>query len=301
MSSTLFEMSSISLRGNRRSNQDRYCLLENLDTAFLVVADGMGGHPKGEEAAVIATEVCCDLFMRERKPIRDPAGFLQKAARHAHAKIVDFGEGHRPRIDPRTTLVLSLVQDGMAWWGHIGDSRLYHFREDRILTRTRDHSFVERLLQNGSMTEEELATSSYRNYVTRCLGGYSGQPELCMDNPVVQLERGDILLLCSDGLWGPLTDERLAKAFQSDSPLESILQRAADMAFGMAMPKSDNITAVALRWLFRGSPTPRQLGQPEVEAKQTSLDSAVDHIKSLLETFDAERTLPGFRRPFAKK
>jgi serine/threonine protein phosphatase PrpC len=294
MNSSLFEMCSISLRGNRRSNQDRYCLLENSDTAFLVVADGMGGHPKGEEAAAIATEVCCDLFMRERKPIHDPEAFLQKAARHAHAKIVEFGESHSPRLDPRTTLVLSLVQNGMAWWGHIGDSRLYHFRENRILSRTRDHSFVERLLQNGSITEAETMTSSYRNYVTRCLGGYSGQPELCVDNAVVQLDRGDILLLCSDGLWGPLGDERLAKAFHGDLALESILQRTADMAFGLSMPKSDNITAVALRWLFRGTLTPRQ---PEVEG----LGSAVDHIKSVLATFDAERTLPGFRRLGTKK
>lgn len=295
MSSNLFEMSAISLRGNRRTNQDRYCQLENSDVALLMVTDGMGGHPKGEEAAAIAAEVCNDLFMKERKPISDPQAFLQKVVRHAHARIVDFGEAHKPRIDPRTTLVFSLVQDGMAWWGHVGDSRLYHFRDGQILTRTRDHSYVERLLQSGNITEEELATSNLRNYVTRCLGGYSGQPELCMDNPVARLERGDILLLCSDGLWGPLGDERLAKAFSSDLPLESALQRAADMAFGEAMPKSDNITAVALRWLFRGTLVPR-----EPQAEQKNLGLAVSHLKNVLATFDIEQTLPGFRRSSPK-
>lgn len=295
MSSNLFEMSSVSLRGNRRSNQDRHCLLENADTALLVVADGMGGHPKGEEAASIATEVCNDLFMKERKPIQNPQAFLQKIARHAHGKIVAFGESHRPRIDPRTTLVLALVQDGLALWGHIGDSRLYHFRNGQMQNRTRDHSYIERLLQNGSITEEEQAASNLRNYITRCLGGYSGQPELCMDHPVMPLERGDILLLCSDGLWGPLGDKRLAQVFNSDLPLESLLQRSADMAFGEAMPKSDNITGVALRWLFRGTMTPRP-SEPESH----SLGSAMDHLKATLATFDMEGSLPGFRRPTPK-
>lgn len=279
--SSAFESSRISLNGNRQNNQDRCAIISSANCALLVVADGMGGHPKGDQAAQLVIDTCEDAFMRIKKPIPDPGLFLDYLGKQAHEQIVAFGEQHLPVIDPRTTMVVALVQEGVAWWGHVGDSRLYRFRRGRVINRTIDHSYVERLHQDGLIGAEQKANHPYRNYVTRCLGGFINAPEVTLAEGSVILERGDILLLCSDGLWGTLGDERLAAAFDSDEPVWELLRRIAKLAEQEAAPTSDNVSGVALRWRL---PAVR----PRAPANTDKVSLAVDELKTALEHFEAK-------------
>ncbi|MBF0256119.1 MAG: serine/threonine-protein phosphatase [Gammaproteobacteria bacterium] len=294
MTQKAFETSQISLLGDRRNNQDRCAVFVSAGVVLLVVADGMGGHPKGEEAAQIVIDCCHDSFMRVKKPIAEPERFLDYLAHQAHDQILAYGEAEDPPVDPRTTLVLCLVQEGRAWWGHVGDSRLYHFRQGDLLQRTLDHSYVERLRQDGLIEANEMERHPFKNYVTRCLGGLGATPEPTLGPSAVVLEPGDVLLLCSDGLWGPLGDERLALAFDAEEMhLDSLLRNTANMAQYEASPGSDNISAVVLRWL---KPAVAEAESPQPAQPQfngDSLDAAMQRLRYALENFDGQRRPDG--------
>ncbi|HHJ12796.1 MAG TPA: serine/threonine-protein phosphatase [Gammaproteobacteria bacterium] len=231
--------------GNRENNQDR-CLIEQLPgISLLAVADGMGGHDRGDLAAQAAVDSLARTLRRQRLPLQDPAGFLKQALRSAHLDVVDAGCSHRPPITPRTTCVACVVQAGHAWWAHVGDSRLYLLRDGALFTRTRDHTPVEELRQSGLIGEAELRTHPLRNTVNRCLGGPPRFPEITLADAA--LEAGDLLLLCSDGLWSALPENRLL-ALTGEEELETALEQLCSEAEIASYPGSDNISAVALRW-----------------------------------------------------
>lgn len=290
MSDKIFDASQISLMGDRRNNQDRSGVFSSAGVILMVVADGMGGHPKGEEAAQLVIDTCHDVFMRVKKPLADPAQFLDYLAHQAHERILAYGEAQDPTIDPRTTLVVSLVQQGLAWWGHVGDSRLYHFRDGELLSRTTDHSYVERLRRDGLIDAEDMQHHPFKSYVTRCLGGLGASPQPTLVPAPVVLERGDVLLLCSDGLWGPLGDNRLALAFDAEEmPLDLLLRQTANLAQYEAAPSSDNVTGVALRWLqaavHQTEPVDSVVQQ---DRPSDDVDAALEHLRSVLNPLDRE-------------
>ena len=190
-----------------------------------------------------------------RKPLRGRfvdgrrcVGFLSGLMEMSHEQILDFGSRQSPPIEPRTTGVLCLVQEGNAYWAHIGDSRLYMMHDGVISMRTDDHSYVEHLRQQGIISAAQVHTHKYRNYVTRCLGGMKNLPvaELYGPHPV---EEGDVILLCSDGFWGSLPERPLVDAlFKENQPLGAIIKQLSMEAENNAKPESDNVTVVALRW-----------------------------------------------------
>jgi len=272
--------------GNRTSNQDR-CLVEKLpDHVLLAVADGMGGHARGDLAAQTAVNSLARCFRHESLPIADPAEFLKQALCTAHLEVVDAGRSHNPPITPRTTCVACLVQGDTAYWAHVGDSRLYLLRDGALLKRTRDHTPVEELLQSGLLTEEALRNHPLRNTVSRCLGGPPRFPNISQDQAT--LRSGDTLLLCSDGLWSAIPEPELV-ATSSDGDLEENLNLLADVAETNSYPNSDNISAVALRWLTAGKPQPAVDKPAADDAKKPPpdkdpLEEAIDNIhRAMLE------------------
>ena len=110
--------------GNRTNNQDRCLVLECFGRVLLVVADGMGGHARGELAAQTATDSLSRSFLARSSPIEDPQGFLKNALHSAHMDVVDAGRAENPPVNPRTTCVVCLIQDDQAWWVHVGNSHL---------------------------------------------------------------------------------------------------------------------------------------------------------------------------------
>ena len=243
------EYAKVSALGDRQDNQDRAAVVVSEDAALLLVFDGMGGHSDGAMAAETGLKVVQDMFMSEIQPIFDPQGFLYMALSRAHDEVVSLGTDLDVDFRPRATCAICLVQEGGAFWAHIGDSRIYLVRDGQVSTRSRDHSHVEVLIQEGAITEEEAQDHPMRNFVECCIGGDAPVPDMSITNRKV-LEHGDVLLACSDGLWSGLSDDDMAEiAKPGDNNLVDNLKSLSMKALNVNSPYSDNTTGTALRWL----------------------------------------------------
>lgn len=242
------EFAELSLIGDREENQDRVAVARSPNAALLIAVDGMGGHSNGARAAALATETVSEAFRRTSQPVFDPQGFLHLTVGKAHANLVQLGTDVRLEARPRATCALCLVQDGAAYFAHVGDSRIYHLRQRQIFDRTRDHSHVELLLQEGLITEEEVSDHPMRNFVECCLGGSFALPGMSIGS-ARRLVPGDLLLVCTDGFWSGLEDKDVASLGAVDEPIDKGLRRLAELAVRNNGPYSDNTSAAALRWL----------------------------------------------------
>lgn len=243
------EYAKVSALGDRQDNQDRAAVVVSEDAALLLVFDGMGGHSDGARAAETGLKVVQELFMSTAQPIFDPQGFLYMALSKAHDEVVRIGADVAVDFRPRATCAICLVQEGGAFWAHIGDSRIYQVRAGGVLTRSRDHSHVEVLIQEGAISEEEARDHPMRNFVECCIGGDAPVPDMSITNRK-KLAPGDVLLACSDGLWSGLSDADMAEiGTPGDNNLVENLKQLSMKALNVNSPYSDNTTGTALRWL----------------------------------------------------
>jgi serine/threonine protein phosphatase PrpC len=243
------EYAKVSALGDRQDNQDRAAVVVSEEAALLLVFDGMGGHSDGAKAAETGIRVVQDMFMNAPQPIFDPQGFLYMALSKAHDEVVVLGTDLDVDFRPRATCAVCLVQEGRAYWAHIGDSRIYQVRKQKVLTRSRDHSHVEVLIQEGAISEEEAQDHPMRNFVECCIGGDAPVPDMSITNGK-KLEAGDVLLVCSDGLWSGLADQDMAEiGAPGDNNLVENLKSLSMKALNVNSPYSDNTTGTALRWL----------------------------------------------------
>lgn len=242
------ESAEVSLLGGREENQDRVSTAVAEHAALLVVVDGMGGHADGARAAQVTQQVITESFWHTPQPLFDPLGFLHLALGRAHEEVVRLGAQLPLEQRPRATCAVCLVQQHATWWAHVGDSRIYHLRGGTLLTRSRDHSHVELLLREGLINAEQAHTHPMRNYVECCLGGDPILPEMSLARRRA-VEPGDVLLVCTDGLWGVMKDEEIVTEMSSAGALRGKLQALAERAVKRAGNGSDNTSAAALRWL----------------------------------------------------
>ena len=264
-----FVASKASLIGSRGCNQDRCMILSNATSTLMVLADGLGGHPRGEIAAQIMVDVCETLFRHAPKPIPDPEHFMLQCIGKAHQAILRFGQRQEPPIAPRTTAVLAMIQSGTAHWVHVGDSRLYLVRDGEIHRQTRDHTQIRFVRQS-----QEQASRA-RTSLTRCLGGVQEPPTTTCSSPT-PLQQGDTLVLCSDGLWAQIPRGALAAAFADPQhDIADCLNGLIEVA--LAKPNSDNVTGVALRWLLPSNTSDDGLSPDDPQLKQ-----AIRHLESVL-------------------
>ena len=232
--------------GGRAYNQDRIGHWYTRDSLLLVLADGMGGHLMGEVAAQIAVDTLAASFQKDAQTrISDPDLFLFRGVGRAHAAIDEYTRKLNLPDSPRTTLVACIVQDGTAWWTHIGDSRLYLVRRGAVLTRTRDHTRVQQLVDQGRIREESVSSHPERNKLLQCLGG--GHSPGIEPAASAVLAKDDILLLCSDGFWGPLTQRQMLGKLAEKGLIEAMpeLMTLAEMRGGHGC---DNLSVVAIAW-----------------------------------------------------
>jgi PPM family protein phosphatase len=232
--------------GGRKNNQDRMGYSFTRDALLLLLADGMGGHIQGEMAATIALQTIGSLFQQNANPyIKKPEKFLEDSFFAAHREIHRYRAINNLPETPRTTIVACIIQHNSAYWAHCGDSRLYWMRHGQILARTRDHSRIETLIAQGKVAPSERDTHPDRNKLFNCLGA----PNL----PIVELSRraslqaGDVILLCSDGLWSVLPDHVLAQSLHTQTVVRAVPELLAT-ATGIAGKTSDNVTALAMMW-----------------------------------------------------
>lgn len=240
---TIFQESRI---GKRRTNQDRVAYSYTRDALLMVLADGMGGHLYGEIAAQISVQFIAQSFQQEARPrVTDPVLFLSRVLSNAHHAILDYAFDKNLADIPRTTIVACLIQEGVAHWAHAGDSRLYMVRKGRLVAQTRDHSRVQLMLDQGLLDAEAAAVHPGRNRIFSCLGG--NHPPQIEFSRGITLANGDVIAICSDGVWGPLDPEALINTLSDGRVMDSVpkLMNEAELLGGQ---QCDNMTLIAMTW-----------------------------------------------------
>lgn len=233
--------------GGRKTNQDRMGYSFTRDALLLLLADGMGGHRGGEIAAGIAMQTVGMMFRVQARPyVKKPERFLEEALLQAHHDIQAYAMAHDLPELPRTTVVACLVQHNCAVWAHCGDSRLYWVRRNQILARTRDHSHIEYLIERGRADPLERATHPDRNKLYNCLGAPT--PPKIELSARATLQAGDVLLLCSDGLWSMLPDSEIVHRLSGAGGVVAAVPEMVNMAAAVGGAQADNTTALGIMW-----------------------------------------------------
>ncbi len=236
-----FSVFQVSRKGGREKNEDRMGYSYTRESVMFALADGMGGHPEGEVAAQLALQTLSALFQKEARPVvQNVTEFLAVALMAAHHQIIRYASEKGMLDTPRTTLVAGIVQGGAATWIHCGDSRLYFLRDGQMVTRTRDHSYVEQHAA-GIIKMDRLN----RNVLFTCLGSPT-KPVYDISGPH-NLQQGDRIMLCSDGLWGSVNDNDIVHAMCKDS-VANVVPDVVELGLRQGGAHSDNVTVIAMEW-----------------------------------------------------
>lgn len=237
----------------RLKNEDAFGFFP--DTAFYVVADGMGGHAGGQIASVLAVETM-QLSVQETRdeeltPVTDPNGWravgwrrLSIAAQIANSKVFETSQ-QEPTLKGMGTTIAAVLfddEDGLATICHVGDSRVYRVRGGNIELLTEDHSLVQQLLREGKISLQDVKTFPHRHVLTQALGvSPAVQPAVRVEKP----QPGDIFLICSDGVHGIMEEKEILDIVAHD---EADLQKACDTLVDLANDRGgwDNSTAILL-------------------------------------------------------
>ena len=239
-----FSVYQVSRKGGREKNEDRMGYCYTRDSGLFALADGMGGHPEGEVASQLALQTLAALFQRDSKPmLPDPLRFLHEAILAGHQQLLRYATQKSLIDTPRTTVVACVLQGHAAYWAHCGDSRLYMVRGDKLIARTRDHSYSE--LQETLSQVVPMGERFNRNVLFTCLGS-PGKPVVDTVGPLL-LQPGDRVLLCSDGLWGSVADSVITEQL-SQRPISDAVPELVEQALRNGGPKSDNVSVLAVEW-----------------------------------------------------
>ena len=233
-------------QGDRKGNEDRVGYSYSRNTLLLVIADGMGGHMKGELAAEIAVTEITRRFQQEaRNKLKKPFDFLVSAINSAHRAIVAQAVEENLLESPRTTCVACIVQGNSAHWAHSGDSRLYVLREGSVAAATQDHSRVQQMIDAGAITPEQAARHPDRNKIYSCLGGVV-PPQITVGREF-RLEMGDTLMLTTDGFWSQIPASLIGTLLRKQD-IVGLMPGLITEAHRRAAGESDNISVVAMTW-----------------------------------------------------
>jgi serine/threonine protein phosphatase PrpC len=232
----------------RQNNEDSFGYWEPEDDRqfarkgrLAVVADGMGGYEGGQEASRLAVETLVASYRDYGGD--DPQTALVEALQSAHEHIREYSFAHPELRGMGTTCTAAAIVQDALYFVHVGDTRLYLIREGHITKVTRDHSYVGRLVESGIISPEEAEKHPQRNILTAALGT---NPDLIMDSPghPEPLYPEDVLLICTDGLWGQVRDPEILDAVENKSA-EQAGRELIDLARERGGP--DNITVEILR------------------------------------------------------
>ncbi len=226
----------------RDHNEDAYSILSFEDKALFVVADGMGGHDSGEVASRIAAETVCRVVQKEYQQDGDLLALLERAVQKANSEVRQ--EGDRKGSNMGTTLSAVLLSGDALYAANVGDSRVYWIGDGAISQITADHSLVAKLVTAGKLTKEEARKHPRANLLYRTIGNDS---TVKVDTFRIGLKKGGILLLCTDGLWGELSDEDILETCIGEDDVKDAAVKLVQLA--KERGGKDNITAVVVRVL----------------------------------------------------
>ncbi|HYQ73117.1 MAG TPA: protein phosphatase 2C domain-containing protein [Gammaproteobacteria bacterium] len=230
--------------GGRKEQQD--CLdklsVNGNDSHLFIVADGMGGHRDGALAARTVIETARQRLTDEQ--LADPRAFLKSLCLESHQAINELGgDGER---SPGSTCILLYVNGPEAYWAHVGDSRLYHFRNGELLNRTQDHSVAQLMVDRGQLDEADVAGNALQNQLYMRLGGdKTPQPEFGAS----EIEANDTFMLCSDGFWAYITPEEAVSILERLPPDEDGAAHLVALARERGGGSGDNISLALTRWI----------------------------------------------------
>jgi len=221
----------------RTVNQDDYHI--DPDGRFFIVADGMGGHAGGQEASKLATEAIQAHLDEHWQSQVASEELIEQAFYKANQSILQDQQNHPERPDMGTTAVVFMFRQGQSWCAHVGDSRLYRLRSSKLEQITEDHTWVARAMKAGDLTPDQARTHQWRHVLSQCLGRKDLQQ---VDVQMMDVQPGDRLLLCTDGLTEELSDTLISSYIQPRLDGEE----AAAMLIESAKEKGgrDNITVV---------------------------------------------------------
>jgi serine/threonine protein phosphatase PrpC len=249
-----FSIYQESRQGSRHSNQDRVGHVYSPESVMIVVCDGMGGHANGEIAAQFVLEYMALAFRQHAKPkILEPRSFLRTMIQAAHDALIEYASVNKMSDVPRTTCVVSIIQGGGLWWANVGDSRALHVRDMQLVARTEDHSYVQTLINRGDITEAQSLTHPERHKIYNCIG-QPVPPRIDLSKEM-RLVPGDVVLLCTDGLWGPIPSELIATTL-SRADVSVSLAQLLDLSEACSGRECDNLSAVAFGFLEGMPATP---------------------------------------------
>jgi protein phosphatase len=221
----------------RTVNQDDYYI--DPDGRFFVVADGMGGHAGGQEASQLATEAIQAFLEKHWQSDIPSEELLAQAISEANQAILQDQQQHPERSDMGTTAVVVMFRKHQSWFTHVGDSRLYRFRQSTLEQITDDHTWVARAMKAGDITPDQARIHPWRHVLSQCLGRKDLPP---IEVQPLEVQPGDRLLLCSDGLTEELADTALATLL--DPSLSGDESAAKLIAAAKEKGGRDNITVV---------------------------------------------------------
>lgn len=224
----------------RSANQDAY-YIDEPEGRFFIVADGMGGHAGGQEASRMATQVIAEHLLEHWNEDLSAAELLQEAFLKANQMIVQDQIDHPERSDMGTTAVAVLFSpEGQSWCAHVGDSRLYRLRNEELTQITEDHTWIAQAVRTGALLPEQARNHPWRHVLAQCLGREDIQT---IEVQPFDLQPGDRLLLCSDGLTEELPDPLIGIYMEEEN-----CQKVAMGLVEAAKDKGgrDNITVVVI-------------------------------------------------------
>jgi len=239
----LLKYKHISHQGNREHNEDSAICVESNSNYCFVVADGLGGHGKGEIASQKATEVFGRVFCANPNSNKD---FLDDAFTGAQSEIIALQQASGDKLGMKTTAVCLSVIDGKCQYGHIGDSRLYLFHKNKVKTRTLDHSVPQMLVLSGEIKEKHISSHPDRNRLLRAIGVEWDSPryELSDEFPLSSCQA---FLLCTDGFWEYIEPKLMAKYLKKSKSVEEWLDlMTAEVEKNGRGQEMDNYTAIAV-------------------------------------------------------
>ncbi len=235
-----FSMTDVGIR--RESNQDYMYTSEtavgNLPNLFLL-ADGMGGHAAGDYASRFTVEKVAE-FVGE-SALTEPVAILKQAISEANALLLAEADKDVSRQGMGTTLVTATIIDDRMYVSNVGDSRLYLVSDDKMIQVTRDHSLVEEMVRLGEMDKEDAKVHPDKNIITRAVGVL---PEVSADFFEVELEPGDMILMCSDGLTNMVRDEEIRQIILGQRDIVEKAEKLVETANKNG--GRDNITVVLI-------------------------------------------------------
>lgn len=229
-------------KGGRPVNEDFADMVSKKDSGCFVLCDGLGGHGMGDKASRFVVEFVKDYFIKCSTTDEFIADVVDKTQSAIHAKQKELGLDGKMK----TTGVILILEKNRAVCLHVGDSRLYHFRNNNVIFRTRDHSIPQMLVMTGEIKEEDIRKHPDRNKVLRAFG--DDHDKLKFEINTLNYNIGDSFLLCSDGFWEPVTENEMTDLLAGTSSVKNWLKEMAMLARKNSNEKSmDNFTAVAVR------------------------------------------------------